>query len=250
MHQRKLGGLAINGMVISVNELPDGTADAVIEDVSKELTKLREMACSLRLPNADAINWSLVSSSTSDSAATQKRFNRLMKEQKEADVERFGETCADDAIEILENFCAMHLGTNLRKAFLSATKEVGVTDQETCGGRDYHPADVLVHECCKLIGRHGTPEYGSGVLEFPDFLDIMIADSTSTLSEDDLAYYRTCRDITLSRQVGSRYFVTASNASKLFFLKDAVINFLDYTGNVMEIGWRETFMQNSRKMRN
>jgi len=71
LQQKKLGGLAINGLVISVNKLPDGMADTVIEDVSKELTKLREMAHSLGLPNADAINWSLVSSSTSDSAATQ-----------------------------------------------------------------------------------------------------------------------------------------------------------------------------------
>lgn len=228
LQQRKLGGLAINGMVISVNEFPDGTADTVIEDVSKELTKLREMACCLGLPNANAINWSLVSSSTSDCAATQKRFNRLMEERKEADIERFGETSNDDALEILENFCAMHLGTNLRKAFLSATKEVSATDQDTCSARDYHPADVLVHECYKLIGRHGTPEYGSGVLEFPDFLDAMIADPT--LNESDLMYYRACRDITLDRQVGSRYFVTASNASKLFFLKNAIIKFLDYTG--------------------
>lgn len=170
LQQRKLGGLAINGIVISVNELSDGTADTVIEDVSKELTRLREMAHSLGLPNANAINWSLVSSSTSDSAATQKWFNRLMEELKEADIQRFGETSNDDALEILENFCAMHLGTNPRKAFLSATKEVSSTDhQETCSSREYHPADVLVHECCKLIGRHGTPEYGSGVLSFPDF---------------------------------------------------------------------------------
>ena len=227
LQQRKLGSLAINGMVISVNEVPDGTAGTVIEDVSREITKLREMAHSLGLPNSDAINWTLVSSSTSDSAATQKRFNRLIEERKD-DIERFGETCADGALEILGNFCAMHLGSNLRKAFLSATKEASAADQESCSGRDYHPADVLVHECCKLIGKHGTPEYGSGVFEFPDFLDIMIADPT--LNEDDLAFYSACRDITLDRQVGSRYFVTASNASKLFFLKGAVIKFLDYTG--------------------
>ena len=61
LQQKKLGGLAINGVVISVNELPDGTADTVIEDVSKELTKLREMAHSLGLPNADAISKSGVS---------------------------------------------------------------------------------------------------------------------------------------------------------------------------------------------
>jgi len=164
-------------MVISVNELPDGTTDTVIEDVSKELTKLREMAHSLGLPNAD----------------------RLMEECKKADIERFGQTSADDALEILGNFCAMHLGTNLRKAFLSATKEASATDQESCSGGEYHPADVLVREGCKLIGKHGTPEYGSGVLEFPDFLDIMRSDST--LSGDDLAYYSACRNITLERQV-------------------------------------------------
>lgn len=154
-----------------------------------------------------------------------------MKELKEADIQRFGETSNDDALEILENFCAMHLGTNLRKAFLSATKEVSSTDhQETCSSREYHPADVLAHECCKLIGRHGTPEYGSGVLSFPDFLEIMISDPKVDMNEGDLIYYRGCRDVKLDRQVGSRYFVTASNASKLFFLKDAVIKFLDYTG--------------------
>ena len=78
LQQRKLGGVAVNGMVMSVNQLPDGSADSVIEDVSRELSKLRETAHSLGLPNTDAINWSLIQTSTSDSAATQKRLNRLM----------------------------------------------------------------------------------------------------------------------------------------------------------------------------
>ena len=85
----------------------------------------------------------------------------------------------------------MNLGTNLRKAFLSATKEVSKTDhQETCSSREYHPADVLVHvhECCKLIGRHGTPEYGSGVFNFLDFLEIMITDPKEDMNEGDLIY--------------------------------------------------------------
>lgn len=76
----------------------------------------------------------------------------------------------------------------------------------------------------------------------------MIADST--LNEDDLAYYSACRNITLEWQVRNRYFVTASNASKLFFLKDAVIRFLQYAGKRMEIGWRETSVLNSRRTRN
>ena len=67
----------------------------------------------------------------------------------------------------------MHLGVNLQKAFLSATKP---SELDCCGSREYHPADILVHECCKHIGKHSTPEYGCAVLDFPDFLDIMIED--------------------------------------------------------------------------
>ena len=83
--QRKLGGVAINGMVVSVNELPDGTADSVIKDVSQELEKLRETARALKMSNPDSINWSVLVSSTSDSASTQKRFNKLMDQCREED---------------------------------------------------------------------------------------------------------------------------------------------------------------------
>ena len=43
-------------------------------------------------------------------------------------------------------------------------------------------------------------------------------------------YYHCCASITLERQVGNRYFVTAANAAKILFLKDAAIHFLTYTG--------------------
>ena len=33
-----------------------------------------------------------------------------------------------------------------------------------------------------------------------------------------------------TRQVGSRYFVSAANAAKILFLKDAAIEFLKFTG--------------------
>ena len=59
-------------MVVSVNELPDGTPISTIDYVSKELKKLREDALTLGMPNTSGINWTLVTSSTSDSAATQK----------------------------------------------------------------------------------------------------------------------------------------------------------------------------------
>ena len=67
--KKKLEGAAINGMVLSVNEVPDGHAGNILNDVSTELQKLREVAHALRMPNADKINWTLIVSS-SDSAST------------------------------------------------------------------------------------------------------------------------------------------------------------------------------------
>ncbi len=43
-------------IVISVNEVPDGSADSMIADLSQKFQKLREVAHALRLPNADKIN--------------------------------------------------------------------------------------------------------------------------------------------------------------------------------------------------
>lgn len=39
--QKKLEGAAISGMVLSVNEVPDGSVDSMIDDVSQELQKLK-----------------------------------------------------------------------------------------------------------------------------------------------------------------------------------------------------------------
>ena len=58
--QKKLGAVAINNMVISVNEVPDGTAVSAINDVSREFENLRKMAHDLGMPNADSINWTLI----------------------------------------------------------------------------------------------------------------------------------------------------------------------------------------------
>ena len=46
LSQKKLQGAAIT---LSVNEIPDGSADSMID----ELQKLREIAHTLQLPNAD-----------------------------------------------------------------------------------------------------------------------------------------------------------------------------------------------------
>ena len=49
--QKKLGGLVINDMVVSVNELSDGTAKSAIADISREFEKLRKTAHALKVPN-------------------------------------------------------------------------------------------------------------------------------------------------------------------------------------------------------
>ena len=96
------------------------------------------------------------------------------------------------------------------------------------GGRQHHPVDTFIHEFCKLFGKHGTPEYGCGVLGFQDFLALMCANSS--LSKEVKQYYKSCTSVTLERQIGSRYFVTAANSTKIIFLKEAAVQFLKYTG--------------------
>ena len=223
LSQKKLQGAAINGTVVSVNEIPDGSADSMIADISHELQKLRDIAHALNLPNADKINWTLIMSSSSDSAATQKRFNKLAEEKREEDNERFGPVGeCPDVTELIENFCCMHLGVNLRKAFFDTTEsDSGVVNNAS--------SDVLVHEFCKLLSKsgckHGIPEYGHGAIAFPDFLALLASQSNSS----EASYYQQCTQVKLERQVGSRYFVTAANAGKVLFLREAAVSFLKYT---------------------
>ena len=210
-------------MVISVNELPDGTSASAIEDVSSELEKLRKIAHAIGMPNADSINWTLVAASTSDSASSQKKFNKLVEECRKKDEAKFGHASLA-TVRLVESFCSMHLGINLRKAFLSGI----IPDDADVSVTKYHPVDTFVHEFCKLFGKHGTPEYACGVNEFPDFLALMLGDGS--LSEDSREYYQYCAKVNLHRQVGSRYFVSASNAAKILFLREAAVQFLKFTG--------------------
>ena len=222
LNQKKLGGVAINGMVLSCNVLPDGAAETAIEDVSKELIKLRNMATALKLTHADSINWTLFSSITSDSASTQKRCAKLIRDYQDLDQKRFGQ--ADpEALDIVENFCAMHLGCNLRKAFLCDNNVVS-----SSGNREYHSVDTFIHEFCKLFGRYRVPEYTYGATKFIDFLNIMSVDPS--LTAEVTSYYKLCTNVVLDRQIGNRYFVSAANAGKILYLKEAAVEFLKYIG--------------------
>ncbi len=230
--QKKIAGVTVNGMVWSLNEVPDGTADSMIEDISRELEKLRDIAHALNLPNPERINWTLFASSTSDSAATQKRFNRLVEQCREKDGERFGPV-SSDAIELVENLCAMHLGSNLRKAFLDGTKAITAKNSEASVElsaqhmhREHDRTDTFIHEFCKLFGMNGVPEYGCGI-RFADFLALKLGE---VCPPEVSKYYHSCIGVQLERQVGSRYFVSAANATKISFLAEAAIEFLKYTG--------------------
>ena len=79
LKQHKIAAATINGLVLSVNEVPDGTAEQIARDMSCELDHLRKTAEALDLPNAECINWGAMASITSDSAATQKKFNSIAK---------------------------------------------------------------------------------------------------------------------------------------------------------------------------
>lgn len=97
----------MNNLVLGVNELQVGCAISVVDDISRELEKLLETAKLLGFPNA---YWTLIISSTSDSATTQKCGTNLIEDRREADEERFGPAT-------IETFSAMPFVTNLRKAF-------------------------------------------------------------------------------------------------------------------------------------
>ena len=218
--QKKIAAVSFNGMVLCLNEVPDGSADSMVEMVEAELEKLRKIACALKLSNPNKINWTLFNSLTSDSASAQKRFNRLVEERCKRDEKCLG-SATSEAIELVENLCAMLLGSNLRKAFLEGSKDHDTLPLQS--HREHDQTDTFIHEFCKLFGKHGTPEYVCGSLTFPDFLTIKSKDQTTN-------YYQLCSNVVLDRQVGSRYFVSASNACKIFFLANAATEFLEYTG--------------------
>ena len=181
----------------------------MIADISHELHKLRDIGHALKLPNADKINWTLIKSSSLDSASTQKRFNKLVEEKRGEDNEHFGpEGECPDVTKLVENFCYMHLGINLQKAFFESEKSR--TDDAS--------SDVFAHEFCKLLtksgGKHGISGYGDSATAFPDFLTLMASQSKPS----EATYYQQCGKMKLDRQVGSRYFMTAANAGKVLFL--------------------------------
>ena len=91
---------------------------------------------------------------------------------------------------------------NLRKAQNAGVRQFykEATEDTESSFRDYEPGDRFVHEFCKVFGKHGTPEYGHGVLHFPDFLRIQAEKYGNADSETK---YEQAATIKLQRQVGT-----------------------------------------------
>lgn len=106
----------------------------------------------------------------------------------------------------------------------------GLVDSDNDDERRYHRVDTLVHEFCKLFGKSGVPEYCSGIVSFPEFLEVKV----SSITGEQQIYYRNCSNVRLHRQIGSRYFVSAANACKILYLRNAAIEYLKFTGKDAE----------------
>jgi hypothetical protein len=63
-----------------------------------------------------------------------------------------------ETVDLIETLCSMHLGVNLRKAFLN-----GIAPSTS---RKHHPVDT---EFCEVFGKYGIPEYSASSLVRPLF---------------------------------------------------------------------------------
>ena len=169
-----------------------------------------------------SINWSIFASATSDSASTQAKFNKLIEMHKEEDETKFGQSTG--AMELITNFCAMHLGANLRKSFISGIHKLSESDKDSTE-REHNQTDHFIHEFTKLFGQHGVPEYCVGVLQLRDYIQLQLEQANDP---EKISYYQECKSVTFERQVGSRYFVSAANAGKILFMIPVAAEFLEY----------------------
>jgi hypothetical protein len=229
LNQQKKMAFLINGLVLGVNDVVDGSSYAALKCLKNELESIMKV-----FGKDDVIDQSILQriiSCTGDGASTQVKFNKLV----EKEVER------ED--KIIENKCSMHLGVNLRcaqvkslNAFtLSATNQEDFdseSDESDNDGSNLEEhsddddeqldrdVDEFVREICKLFGHLGSPEYGHGAQTFRIFL-------LNEFKKTNEYYYQKASDIFLKHQVGNRYYVTSCNAGRVFYLRKSMVAFLN-----------------------
>lgn len=104
---QKIGGIIANDLVLDINEVKDGFA---IEDISKEL---RHAA------NITIIKLKFYKLDTGSVNNFWLQQCRLIEDCHQNDEEKFG-IASTETVHVVESFCFMHFGVNLRKPFLNA----------------------------------------------------------------------------------------------------------------------------------
>ena len=243
LQQQKKVAFLINGLVCGVHDVHDGSSQVAFDALKSELVKIGKIASETLPEENSKLDVTRIVSSTSDAASTQKRFTHLLEEY--------------TGKKVVDNKCSMHLGVNLRLAQVKAVSNLDVDDNdsdndselklkrnsepevdhdnsdseeedqeevnlERNASRNYHDADLFVHEVAKLFGHLGTPEYAHGASSFRDFL----VHKAAECAEAEREYFEFAQRVILERQVGSRYYVTSCNAGRIYFLRKAMVTFL------------------------
>ena len=100
LQQQKKVAFLINGLVCGVHNVQDGSSQVALDALKSELAKISETASEVIPKEKLKLNMARIVSSTSDAAATQRKFTRLLEDY--------------TGKEVVENTCFMHLGVNLR----------------------------------------------------------------------------------------------------------------------------------------
>uniref|UniRef100_A0A1X7TYP2 Uncharacterized protein n=1 Tax=Amphimedon queenslandica TaxID=400682 RepID=A0A1X7TYP2_AMPQE len=113
----------------------------------------------------------------------------------------------------------MFVATNSDSAALQKIMNRLIEDYEAIDHAKYGTANAATFDIKSLSG----VSLDSASNADRDYLSIMT--SNTNLDEDDFKDYHHCSEVTNEHQIGSRYFVTAANAMKIIFLREAVIEF-------------------------
>ena len=125
-----------------------------------------------------------------------------------------------DAAKVSKLFCGMHLGVNLRDAQVKALSGSPPS------------VDSIVHSACKLLGHlEANPEYGGGGQAFPEYIKALLeeAEAVGDTDSEDAEALKAALGVRVERLVGSRYFVTARNAGRMFYLRSLAVRYLEAT---------------------
>ena len=193
LQQAKKVAFLINGIVLGVHDVSDGSSETALDALKAGLQKMGKSGSDI----------THIISSTSDGASAQCKFNRLLEKES-----------GKSQGTIVENKCAMHLGVNLRHAQVKAMEDIQATDSSVAynseGSMDedmknpkkrHSDIDCFIYEVCKTSGHLGCPEYGQEASS----IRVFIASKIKQSCDEEKEYYTKVEMIFFERQVESRY---------------------------------------------